>query len=73
MALKTDTAKIRRRFEQWGLHVRYGAYYADRSQPYFAGTDAQRACKTGYSGTGRAYDRAYPSGVCIGTGTARKL
>ena len=43
MALKTDTAKIRRRFEQWGLHVRYGAHYADRSQPYFAGTDAQRA------------------------------
>lgn len=43
MALKTDTAKIRRRFEQWGLHVRYGTHYADRSQPYFAGTDAQRA------------------------------
>lgn len=43
MAPRTDTAKIRRRFEQWGLHVRYGTHYADRSQPYFAGTDAQRA------------------------------
>ena len=40
---KADTAKVRQRFEAWGLHVKFGAHYADREQPYFAGTDAQRA------------------------------
>lgn len=40
---KTDTAKIRERFASWGLHVRFGAHCADRSRPYFAGTDAERA------------------------------
>ena len=43
LPLKTDTAKIRERFESWGLHVLFGAHCADRSQPYFAGTDAERA------------------------------
>lgn len=41
--LKADTAKVRERFETWGLHVKFGAHYADRRQPYFAGTDRQRA------------------------------
>ena len=43
MALKTDTAKIRERFASWGLHVKFGVHCADREQPYFAGTDAERA------------------------------
>lgn len=43
LALKTDTAKIRERFESWGLHVKFGAHCADREQPYFAGTDEERA------------------------------
>lgn len=43
LPLKTDTAKIRARFASWGLHVRFGAHCADRSRPYFAGTDAERA------------------------------
>lgn len=43
MARKTDTAKIRRRLESWGLHVCFGDHYADRSRPYFAGSDAERA------------------------------
>ena len=40
---KADTAKVRERFEEWGLKVKFGAHYADREQPYFAGTDARRA------------------------------
>ena len=43
LPLKTDTAKIRERFASWGLHVKFGAHCADREQPYFAGTDEQRA------------------------------
>lgn len=43
LPLKTDTAKIRERIESWGLHVKFGAHCADREQPYFAGTDEQRA------------------------------
>lgn len=43
LPLKTDTAKIRQRFESWGLHVKFGAHCADREQPYFAGTDEERA------------------------------
>ena len=34
---------MRERLESWGLHVLFGTHYADRSQPYFAGTDAERA------------------------------
>jgi len=33
---KADTAKVRERFEEWGLKVKFGAHYADREQPYFA-------------------------------------
>lgn len=40
---KADTAKVRERFESWGLKVKFGPHAADREQPYFAGTDAQRA------------------------------
>ena len=40
---KADTAKVRERFESWGLKVKFGPHTADREQPYFAGTDAQRA------------------------------
>lgn len=43
MPKKADTAKVRERFESWGLHVKFGTHYADREQPYFAGTDRQRA------------------------------
>lgn len=43
MPKRSDTAKVRERIESWGLHVKFGAHYADREQPYFAGTDAQRA------------------------------
>ena len=43
LPVKTDTAKVRERFEAWGLHVKFGAHYADREQPYFAGTDRERA------------------------------
>lgn len=43
MARKCDTAKIRQRLESWGLHVKFGAHYADRTRPYFAGSDAERA------------------------------
>lgn len=43
MPKKADTAKVRERFESWGLHVKFGRHYADREQPYFAGTDRQRA------------------------------
>ena len=43
LPLKTDTALIRQRFESWGLHVKFGAHCADREQPYFAGTDKERA------------------------------
>ena len=35
--------KVRERFESWGLKVKFGPHTADREQPYFAGTDAQRA------------------------------
>lgn len=40
---KADTAKVRERFEEWGLNVKFAPHFADREQPYFAGTDAQRA------------------------------
>lgn len=40
---RADTARVRERFESWGLHVKYGRHFADREQPYFAGTDLQRA------------------------------
>ena len=43
IAARADTAKVRERLESWGLHVLFGTHYADRSQPYFAGTDAERA------------------------------
>lgn len=38
-----DTARVRERFAAWGLHVKFGAHCCDREQPYFAGTDAERA------------------------------
>ena len=47
LPLKTDTAKVRQRFESWGLHVKFGAHCADREQPYFAGTDEERAAAKG--------------------------
>ena len=34
---KADTAKVRERFESWGLKVKFGPHTADREQPYFAG------------------------------------
>ena len=43
LSKKADTAKVRERFEAWGFHVKFGDHYANREQPYFAGTDAQRA------------------------------
>ena len=43
LPLNTDTAKIRERFASWGLHVKFGVHCADREQPYFAGTDEERA------------------------------
>lgn len=43
LAEKADTAKVRERFASWGLHVKFGQHIFDRSQPYFAGTDPQRA------------------------------
>lgn len=43
MARRCDTAKIRQRLESWGLHVKFGEHYADRTRPYFAGSDAERA------------------------------
>lgn len=43
LPLKADTAKVRERLESWGLHVKFGSHYAGCEQPYFAGTDAERA------------------------------
>ena len=40
---KADTAKVRERLESWGLKVKFGEHFSDREQPYFAGTDTQRA------------------------------
>lgn len=40
---KADTAKVRERLESWGLHVKFGEHCCNREQPYFAGTDEQRA------------------------------
>ena len=40
---KIDTAKIRQRFEAWGLHPKFGAFCANRQEAYFAATDEQRA------------------------------
>ena len=40
---KADAAKGRERWGAWGFHVKFGDHYANREQPYFAGTDAQRA------------------------------
>ena len=40
---KIDTAKIRARFESWGLHPKFGRFWDGRKEPYFAATDRQRA------------------------------
>ena len=40
---KIDTAKIRARFEAWGLHPKFGQFWDCRKEPYFAATDRQRA------------------------------
>lgn len=40
---KSDTAKIRQRFEAWGLRVRFGKHCAGRSHPYFSAPDSLRA------------------------------
>ena len=40
---KADTAKVRERFASWGLNVKFAPHFFDREQPYFAGTDLQRA------------------------------
>ena len=40
---KIDTAKIRARFESWGLHPKFGQFWDCRKEPYFAATDRQRA------------------------------
>ena len=40
---RSDTARVRNVLESWGLRVMFGKYYADRSQPYFAGCDSVRA------------------------------
>ena len=39
----SDTTRVRERFEAWGLHVKFAPHYADTLQPYFAGTDRERA------------------------------
>lgn len=43
LPLRADTANVRKRFENWGLHVKFGPHYASRVHPYFAATDRQRA------------------------------
>lgn len=43
LPLRADTANVRKRFESWGLHVKFGPHYASRVHPYFAATDRQRA------------------------------
>ena len=40
---KIETAKIRARFETWGLHPKFGQFWDCRKEPYFAATDRQRA------------------------------
>ncbi|WP_295938621.1 LD-carboxypeptidase [uncultured Alistipes sp.] len=40
---KADTAKVRERFASWGLCVKFGTCLMNRDQPYFAGTDTERA------------------------------
>lgn len=40
---KIDTARIRERFEAWGLHPKFGRFWSCREHPYFAATDQQRA------------------------------
>lgn len=39
----SDTAKVRRRFEEWGLRVKFGASFLNQDEPYFSGTDEERA------------------------------
>ena len=40
---RSDTTRVRRLLESWGLHVRFGSHFADMSHPYFAGCDSVRA------------------------------
>lgn len=40
---RSDTTRMRERLESWGLHVKFAPHYADTLQPYFAGTDPERA------------------------------
>jgi len=61
---KADTAKVRERFEEWGLKVKFGAHYADREQPYFAGTDARRAAYYNYYSSG-TWGMAETYDLCI--------
>ncbi|MEG0108757.1 MAG: LD-carboxypeptidase, partial [Lachnospiraceae bacterium] len=39
----SDTAKVRQRFEEWGLRVKFGASLLNQDEPYFSGTDEERA------------------------------
>lgn len=39
----SDTAKVRERFEEWGLRVKFGASLLNQDEPYFSGTDEERA------------------------------
>ena len=38
-----DTLRVQRLFDSWGLHTKFGRHATDTAQPYFAGTDSQRA------------------------------
>lgn len=42
---KIDTAKIRQRFEEWGLHVRFGTCQNPDKEAYFAAPDSMRAAE----------------------------
>ena len=59
MARKCDTAKIRQRLESWGLHVKFGEHYADRTRPYFAGK-RRRARRRPAAGDRRSFGAGDP-------------
>lgn len=40
---KVDSARIRQRFEEWGLHVRFGTCFNPDRETYFAASDSVRA------------------------------
>ncbi len=42
---KVDTAQIRHRFEEWGLHVRFGTCLNPDKKAYFAAPDSVRAAE----------------------------